>query len=69
MLHLQDCGDSRAAERGVEREPAQASRLSKEDLASMIESLIDLESAVMIIEWMAEDEKRRAQILEALKSR
>jgi acyl-CoA reductase-like NAD-dependent aldehyde dehydrogenase len=82
--------------RGVERELAQTSRLSREDLASIIESLADLESAVMeeylmmlqaeamkmlledrpeanclkkIIEWIAEDEKRHAQILEALKSR
>jgi len=81
---------------GVERELAQNSRLSREDLASMIESLADLESAIMeeylmmlqaeaikmllearpeanclkmIIEWMAEDEKRHARILEALKSR
>jgi rubrerythrin len=80
----------------VERELAQTSRLSREDLASMIESLADLESAVMeeylmmlqaeamkmlledrpkanclkmIIEWITEDEKRHAQILEALKSR
>ena len=82
--------------RGVERELAQTSRLSREDLASIIESLADLESAVMeeylmmlqaeaikmlledrpeanclkkIIEWIAEDEKRHAQILEALKGR
>jgi len=81
---------------GVERELAQNSRLSREDLASMIESLADLESAIMeeylmmlqaeaikmllearpeanclkmIIEWIAEDEKRHARILEALKSR
>ena len=82
--------------RGVDRELAQTSRLTREELASMIESLADLESAVMeeylmmlqaeaikmllearpeanclkmIIEWIAEDEKRHARILEALKSR
>ncbi|MEM3921302.1 MAG: hypothetical protein QXG25_00220 [Nitrososphaerota archaeon] len=82
--------------RGVERELEQTDKLSRKDLAFMIESLAELESAVMeeylmmlqaeaikmlleakpearllkmIIEWIAEDEKRHVQILEALRSK
>jgi hypothetical protein len=99
MSELEECrqvaGELWAATmRGVELELMQIGKLSREDLASMIDSLTDLESVVMeeylmmlqaeaikilleakpetsclkmIIEWIAEDEKRHMQILEALK--
>jgi len=85
-----------AVMRGVENELAQTGKLSREDLASIVDSLTNLESAVMeeylmmfqaeaikmllegypeadslkmIMNWIAEDEKRHAQILMTLKGR